>query len=86
MNRNMDDNQPDNSTDGNPEDDQPHKDHKHMAGSEQEDESDSDFESDQEWKGLTSQELGKRLAAQFCAIDNDSMDTNASSFQNFTVN
>jgi hypothetical protein len=46
-----------------------------MAGSEQEDEPDSDFESDHEWEGLTSRELGKRLAAQSCEIDKDSTDT-----------
>ena len=72
------DNQTNNNTDGDREDDsdQPLKDHKDMAGSEQEDEMDSDFESDHNWKGLlTSRELGKRLAAQSLAIDKDSKDT-----------
>ena len=71
------DNQTDNNTEGDRGDDsdQPPKNHKDMAGSEQEDESDSDFESDHDWKGATSRELGKRLAAQSCAIDKDSTDT-----------
>jgi hypothetical protein len=48
-----------------------------MAGSEQEDDpdSDSDLEFDHEWKGISSRELGKRLAEQSCTIDKDSMDT-----------
>jgi hypothetical protein len=48
------DNKPDNNTDGDGGNDQPPKDLKDMAGSEQEDEPDSDFESDHEWEGLTS--------------------------------
>lgn len=46
---------------------------KDLASSEQEDNEglDSDFKSDDEWKGLTSIELGKRLAALSCKIDND---------------
>jgi hypothetical protein len=69
------DNEPDINTDGDQGDDQPPNDLKDLAGSEQEDEPDSDFESDHEWKGLTCRELGKRLAAQSCAIDNNSTDT-----------
>ena len=44
-----------------------------MAGSEQEDDldSDSDLEFDHKWKGLSSRELGKRLAEQSCTIDKD---------------
>jgi len=49
---------------------------KDLASSEQEDDGDldSDFESDDEWKGLTSIDLGKRLAALSCKIDNDDED------------
>jgi hypothetical protein len=64
-----------NNTDGDKVDDQPPKDLKDMAGSEQEDEPYSDFEPDHEWESITSRELGKRLAAQSCAIDKDSTDT-----------
>jgi hypothetical protein len=68
----MGDNQSDNNTDGNRGEDQPTNDLKNMAGSEQEDEpdSDSDLGFDHEWKGLISRELGKRLAEQSCAIIN----------------
>jgi len=49
---------------------------KDLASSEQEDDGDldSDFESDDEWKGLTSIDLGKRLAALSCKIDDDDED------------
>ena len=51
---------------------------KDVASSEREDEQieadESDFESDQEWKGLTSKELGKRLAELLCKIDDDDND------------
>ena len=51
---------------------------KDVASSEREDEQieadESDFESDQEWKGLTSKELGKRLAELSCKIDDDNND------------
>ncbi len=49
---------------------------KDLASSEQEDDGDpdSDFESDDEWKGLTSIDLGKRLAALSCKIDDDNED------------
>jgi hypothetical protein len=69
INQNMQDNLPDNDTDGDGGDDQPPNNLKDMAGSEQEDEPDSDFESDYEWNGLSSRELGKRLASQSCARD-----------------
>ena len=55
-------------------DDQNHLDMKDKASSEKEDNSDSDFESDDEWKGLTSEELGKKLAALSCEIDEDQED------------
>ena len=51
---------------------------KDVASSEREDEQieadKSDFESDQEWKGLTSKELRKRLAELLCKIDDDNND------------
>lgn len=47
---------------------------KDLASSEQEDDPDSDFKSDHEWKGLTSQELGKKLAELSCEIDEDPND------------
>ena len=57
------------------EDNLPQHDMKDLASSEQEDDSDSEFESDDEWKGLTSIEFGKRLAALSCKIDGDQEDT-----------
>ena len=74
-NQNAGDNQPDSDTDDDDGEDQLPKDLKDMASSEKEEELDSDFESNREWKGLTSQDLGKRLAALSCAIDGDSKDT-----------
>ncbi|EDR04366.1 uncharacterized protein LACBIDRAFT_330618 [Laccaria bicolor S238N-H82] len=56
------------------QDDQPPQDMKDLASSEQEDDPDSDFESDHEWKGLTSRELGKKLAELSCEIDEDPND------------
>ena len=44
------------------EEDQHKQDMKDLTSSEQEDDLDSEFESDHEWKGLTSTELGKKLA------------------------
>lgn len=60
--------------DGDEDEDQLHPGMKDLASSEQEDESDSDFESDEGWKGLTSKDLGKRLAALSCEIDEDEKD------------
>ena len=51
------------------EEDQHKQDMKDFASSEQEDDLDSEFESDHEWKGLTSTELGKKLAVLSCDID-----------------
>jgi len=47
---------------------------KDLASSEKENEEDSDFESDHEWKGLISLELGKKLVALSCQIDDDDDD------------
>ena len=49
---------------------------KDLASSEQEDDEDpdSDFESDDKWKGLMSIDLGKKLAAISCKIDDDNED------------
>ncbi|KIJ95201.1 hypothetical protein K443DRAFT_683197 [Laccaria amethystina LaAM-08-1] len=69
--QNADNNEDDNG--GNEiKDDPSPPDMKDMASSEQEDNQvDSEFESDDEWKGLTSQELGVRLAELSCKIDDD---------------
>jgi len=66
--------QDDSQADHEMEDDQPQQDMKDQASSEQEDNLDSEFESDYEWEGLTSIELGKKLAIQCCKID-DNNDT-----------
>jgi hypothetical protein len=49
---------------------------KDLASSEQEDDgTDSEFdEAEEEWKGLTSTELGKKLAVLSCRIDDDNHD------------
>jgi hypothetical protein len=69
--QNADNNEDDNG--GNEiKDDPSPPDMKDMASSEQEDNQvDSEFESDDEWEGLTSQELGARLAELSCKIDDD---------------
>lgn len=55
--------------------DLPRYDLKDLASSEREEEEDSEFESDYEWKGLTSIEFGKKLAALSSKIDDDQDDT-----------
>ena len=47
------------------------QDMKDLASSEQEGDLDSEFESDDEWKGLTSKELGKKLVALSIMIQTD---------------
>ena len=55
--------------------DLPRQDTKDMESSEQEDESNSDFESNGgEWTGLTSVEVGKQLAELLCQTDEDPND------------
>jgi hypothetical protein len=68
------DNYEDDDGDNEIEDDPHPPDMKDMASSEQEDNLNSDFESDDEWKGLTSQELGTRLAEMSCEIGDDPTD------------
>ncbi|KAF8173666.1 hypothetical protein BJ912DRAFT_859119, partial [Pholiota molesta] len=53
------------------ETEEPPQDMKDMASSEREDDSDSDFESEDDSKGFTSTELGKRLALQSWEIEDD---------------
>lgn len=55
-------------------DDSHHPDLKDMVSSKNKDDLDSDFESDHEWKGLMSKELGEKLAALSCKIDKDQTD------------
>ncbi|EDR06921.1 uncharacterized protein LACBIDRAFT_328287 [Laccaria bicolor S238N-H82] len=54
--------------------DRNHLDVKDNASSEKEDDMNSDFESDDEWKGLMSEVLGKKLAALSCEINGDQKD------------
>lgn len=69
---------PDSDVNNEEEHDQPQFDMKDLASSdssEQEDGTDSEFdEAEDQWKGLTSTELGKKLAALSCRIDDDDHD------------
>ena len=56
------------------QDDQPPRDMKDLASSEQEDNPDSDFKSDHEWKGFTSREVRKKMVELSCEIDEDPND------------